>query len=222
MEEKENKNNSEKKEILRLSLAIVFVTLFVLLLLFVYYSNEKAKTNQYGYDIPPDNSLVEYTDVYELISELKANEETQYFLLSRSSCPWCKEYIPYINEYAYKNNITIKLFDPSPYKGYTLTEEGEFNFNYNEYKVMVDFISESPQLEALNLLQKYTVHSPSGNVEQEVLWLYVPYLYKVENGVVVDVLKTPEDHVKDSNGKLPLMTEKQSLLFRYYIIDFFD
>ena len=219
----QKKENSEhKKEIIQLCTTIVLLTLFVLMLLAIYVENQKLETKKLGYNIPSINSLIEYKDVYQLIEELESNNETQYLLLSRPSCPWCKEYIPYINEYAFENKIKIKLFDPSPYKGYSLTEEGEFNFTYDEYKVMLNFIANSPQAEALELLKKYTVYSPSGNFEQEVLWLYVPYLYKVENGVVVDVLKTPDDHVKDANGKLPLMTEKQTLLLKYNIIEFFD
>lgn len=198
---------------------ILFITILVVFLVSMHHNSERKKL---GYDIPENNALVNYTNVDKLIGDLNEKTgKTRYLLISRPTCPWCYQYVPYINAYATKNDIDIWYFNPQDYRGATVDKDGNYTYDHIEYEKIVNFIRSTEGAFSKGFIRSNSIESTEDpNVIVKVPWLYVPTLYKVVDGTIVEKLKTVPGHDK-IDGILPSMTDVQKEVLMTNIEDFF-
>lgn len=201
---------------------LILFALIVSFVLLVLSSNQKPEDKKLGYNIPESNALVEYKDTEKLIADLSEKTgKIRYFIIARPTCVWCYQYMPYINEYAMENNIEIWYFNPEQYKGATVDKDGNYSYDYIEYERVVKFVRSTEGAFENGFIRYNSVQSlEDPNVFAKVPWLFVPSLYKVVDGTILEKLQTIPGHEK-VDGVLPPMTEVQKEVLTTNIEKFF-
>lgn len=202
---------------------IEFVILIAGIITLVYIKIRNAEDKKLGYDIPRNNALVEYKDTEKLVTDLSEKTgKIRYFLISRPSCDWCYQYVPYINEYAKDNDIEIWYFNPQEFSGATVDKDGNYSYDYIEYERIVKFIRSNEGAFENGFIRYNSVQSlEDPNVFAKVPWLFVPSLYKVVDGAILEKLQTVPGHEK-VDGVLPPMTEVEEQVLKENIKSFFE
>lgn len=148
-----------KKKILLVS---VFILLFGVLISILLFNNKTKETDgekfakEYS-SVNNDNVFV-YKDIDEIIKILENGTGVVY--LGFPECPWCTQYVVYLNEVAKENDIEIIYY-------HNILEDRQNNTN--EYQKIV------------NLLSNYLQYDEEGNKR-----IYVPAVIAVKKGEIID------------------------------------
>lgn len=196
----------------KISIKSVFIFLFIFLVISTLSSCRLQKANNYGYsNLKSEDSILfkikSVDDTIDIVSE-----GVNYLYIGWEKCPWCQEYVPFYNNLLKENGIdTLYYFSPYDIKGYVEKEvEGKISIDYKteEYKTLVNWILSFDQELTKNYLKINSI-TASNNEVFELPWIYVPRLYKIENGTIVDVIGTLDNHNKDENGNVMSLSEGQ-------------
>lgn len=192
----------------------------------------EPSTGSFGYDesvISEKNSLLGYDNADILIDELSREDgKTKYVYLGWKSCPWCKHYLPYFNNYAMEHDLNLLYYtDFLNVKGYEEKEvDGVWTIDYknkDQYKKLVDFFNENTTgvIKNNNITGEHTTAS--------LPWIYVPKFIKFENGKFVKFFAPYEWHTLvettvDGQTKrvLPKFTEEQEAQMLSDVEAFFE
>lgn len=171
-----------KKKILLIS---VFILLFGVLISILLFNNKTKETDgekfakEYS-SVNNDNVFV-YKDIDEIIKILENGTGVVY--LGFPECPWCTQYVVYLNEVAKENGVETIYY-------HNILEDRQNNTN--EYKKIV------------NLLSDYLQYDEEGNKR-----IYVPAVIAVKKGEIIDFddetawdtknYDTPEDYWANEN-----------------------
>lgn len=201
-----------------LHFSIVLTIVLTVFLVGCSKNSNKGDLDQYT-RIEDTTSIVYYEKFDSLVSDVSSG--TYYIYFGKPNCPWCQQYLPYYIEYAELFNQKILYYNAEHVKGTyeTINENNEIVLHVNEeYEKVVEWIHQSD----MNLNKGYVQYNlflqdSKGNLHTK-LWLYVPKLFKVIDGKIVDMVATISEHekVKDENGKmyLPELTEEQQTVLR--------
>lgn len=196
----------------KFSIKNVFIFVFIFLVIGTLSSCRLQKPDNYGYlNLKSEDSILlkikSVDDTIDIVSE-----GVNYLYIGWEKCPWCQEYVPFYNNLLKENGIdTLYYFSPYDIKGYVEKEvEGKISIDYKteEYKTLVNWILSFDQELTKNYLKINSI-TASNNEVFELPWIYVPRLYKIENGTIVDVIGTLDNHNKDENGNVMSLSEGQ-------------
>ena len=187
-----------KKRILLIIIAIVIVLCVLFCLLKVYKTEKEViKDNvkfsqEYG-SVSEDNVFC-YKTIDEIINILEHGTGVVY--LGFPECPWCKEYVIYLNEVA-KNSGCDKV--------YYFNILNDRKDNTKKYQ------------EIVNILKNYLPYDEEGNKR-----IYVPAVIAVKNGKIISFddetskdtkgYDTPQEYWK--NEDLDALKKKLSEMFK--------
>lgn len=193
----------KKKRIFMISLIVVIVSIISITIFFLFI-DKKATNNDTDaikfseeYNIDKDNVFV-YKSLNS-INKILANG-TGIVYLGFPKCPWCKGYVPYLNEVAKKENID---------KIYYFNIYNDRLNNTKDYQKTVE------------LLKDYLQYDEEGNKK-----IYVPVVIAVNKGKIVGFddetaydtkgYETPEEYWKNEDleglkSKLKEMFKKTNL-----------
>lgn len=171
-----------KKKILLIS---VFILLFGVLISILLFNNKPKETDgekfakEYS-SVNNDNVFV-YKDIDEIIKILENGTGVVY--LGFPECPWCTQYVVYLNEVAKENDVETIYY-------HNILEDRQNNTN--EYQKIV------------SLLSDYLQYGEEGNKR-----IYVPAVIAVKKGEIIDFddetawdtknHDTPEDYWANEN-----------------------
>lgn len=161
--------------------------------------------NNLGYQSLKDH-VFEEINIDQLFSIIgSSNAVPVYFAFD--SCPWCKEYISYLNEVAIECGIDkIYYFNPKEIRTYYFDQSMD-QIVLNEYfdrliKIIgVENVSQKILCDIDNL-------EDICDNKKVFSWIYVPILYIFQDGEVLGSYIGPNDHEK-VDGILPPMNEEQ-------------
>ena len=170
----------------KILMIIVGVMVIVLLLVggYIYYTKngnvDSRKFSEEYQTVTEDNVFV-YRTIDEIVNIL--NHGTGVVYLGFPECPWCKAYVPYINEVA-KDNDCEKVYYYNIYN--------DRNENNDNYKKLVE------------ILKDYLKFDDEGNKR-----IYVPAVIAVKEGKILSFddetawdtkgYKTPEEYWKNED-----------------------
>lgn len=189
---------------MRIKVCFVFSILAIFIVSLTSCS-KKSNNDLDQYTRIKDVSLVTYYENFDTLVD-DVSSGTHYIYFGKPNCPWCQQYLPYYIDYANLYNQKILYYNPEHVKGTykTLDENGNIILHVNEeYQKIVNWIHQFDSDLSKGYIQyNLFVMDSQGNPHTK-LWLYVPKLFKVVDGKIVDVVATIERHekVKDSNGK---------------------
>lgn len=192
-----------------------FVILFIISILCVLFSSSCKKESpvNFGYTgLDANNSIItEIKTVDETIEVTK--EGTKYLYIGWEKCPWCQKYLPYYNDVLKENGVeTLYYFSPYYIKGSEEIETDEnisVKYKNAEYEKLVNWILTFDYDLSKGYLKMNKITATNGQTF-ELPWVYVPLLFKIENGSIVDFVSVLEDHTKDEiTGKVKDFTEEQ-------------
>ena len=205
MEKKEIKKNENKKELITgiiIGVVLVVVILGAFIIPMIKSSNtektkEEEKVSKKFVDEYPEvgkDNVFEIKTIEEIIKVLEHGTGLVY--LGFPECPWCQEYVLYLNEVAKEKNVE---------KIYYFNILNDRKDNTKEYQKIV------------KLIGKYLQYDEDGNKR-----VYVPAIIAVNNGKIVGFddetawdtkgFEDPKDYwtdkeVKDLKEKLKEMIE---------------
>ncbi len=192
----------------------------LLLIIFLVGCSKESKNDLDNYTRVDDTSLIKYYDDFDaLVNAVSVG--THYIYFGKPECPWCQQYLPYYVEYAELFNQKILYYNPEHVKGTYESSDANGNIILHvneEYQKIVDWIHQfdsdfSKGYTQYNLFVMDSIGSP--HTKQ---WLYVPKLFKVVDGKIVDMVATISGHekIKNVNGELflPEMTEEQKEILK--------
>lgn len=189
---------------MKIKLCFVFSILAIFIVSLTSCS-KKSNNDLDQYTRIKDVSLITYYENFDSLVD-NVSTGTHYIYFGKPKCPWCQQYLPYYIDYANLYNQKILYYNPEHVKGTyeTLDENGNIILHVNEeYQKIVNWIHQFDSDLSKGYIQyNLFVMDSQGNPHTK-LWLYVPKLFKVVDGKIVDVVATIEGHekVKDSNGK---------------------
>lgn len=189
--------------------------------------NSQSKGDLDEYKNLPQKNNIEYFENFDNMIE-KVQSGTHYLYFGKPNCPWCQEYLPYFDEYAKKYNKVIYYYNAEGVKGtYEIVDEdGNISFHVNEeYMKIVNWIYQfDKDLSKKYVNMNFNLKDSKGNYHMS-LWLYVPRLFKVVDGKIVDCVGTIEGHekIKDEEGNvfLPPLNDNQKELLNEKLDNFF-
>ena len=192
----------------------LLITSITLIFLIVSCSYIPSKDN-YGYkNLNKNDSILTMLNSVDETIEITSTG-TKYLYIGWEKCPWCQRYVPYYNNILKENNIeTLYYFSPYQIKGYVEKEEnGNIMIDYKteDYKKLVNWILSFDEDLSKNYLKTYSIKASNEQVF-ELPWLYVPRLYKIENGAITGVVGTLEGHSKNEEGIVSEFTKEQEEL----------
>lgn len=203
----------EKNSIIKKT--IIFITFLIIASLSVLFSFscKKASPTNFGYTgLDANNSIItEIKTVDETIEVTK--EGTKYLYIGWEKCPWCQKYLPYYNDVLKENGVeTLYYFSPYYIKGSEEIEtDGVVSVKYKniEYEKLVNWILTFDY----DLSKGYLKMNKITATNEQTFglpWVYVPLLFKIENGSIVDFVSVLEGHERDGiNGKVKDFTKEQ-------------
>lgn len=194
-------------------LAFIPVIIMLTSFLFIGCKNNQGDLSEYK-NLDKNNNIVYYESFDKLLNDVQEGEKYIYF--GKPNCPWCQEYLPYFNEYAKKYDKKIYYYNADYVKGTyeTINEKGEIEFHVNEeYLKVVNWIHSFDKEMTKNYVSiNFNLKDSQGNIRPSI-WLFVPKLFKVVDGKIIDCVSEIEGHVtiKDESGNyyLPVLNEKQ-------------
>lgn len=147
-----------RKKCVYIVIAILIMALLIGYLIFFNKSKDNNDAQKFAleYGITTNNVFV-YRDQQEIINILKNGTGIVY--LGFPECPWCKEYVKYLNEVAKESNFN---------KIYYLNILNDRKNNTEEYQ------------EIVSLLDEYLRYSDEGTKR-----IYVPAMIVVQNGKII-------------------------------------
>lgn len=214
--------NKKTFKIILFSIAgIVLLFILILGIMFINYLNNKNELDDYN--LPKENQFILYEEYDKLMETLLSNG-TYYLYIGKPNCPWCQEYVPIYNEIAKDKNKNIICYNADRIKGTVeyLNDDGTITLSLTkEYDELIKFLATYDESASLGYW-KYRIIADSKNNLHTLKWLYVPGLFKIENGKVTDFLGTVKGHIKDKNGTLRNLTEEEKNNFENDLLDFFS
>ena len=147
-----------RKKCIYIVIAILIMALLIGYLIFFNKSKDNNDAQKFSleYGITTNNVFV-YRDQQEIVNILKNGTGIVY--LGFPECPWCKEYVKYLNEVAKESNFN---------KIYYLNILNDRKNNTEEYQ------------EIVSLLDEYLRYSDEGTKR-----IYVPAMIVVQNGKIL-------------------------------------
>ncbi len=171
-----------------------------------------SKSNM-GYNNLKDKNHVFSNVSYQKIEELFINKDSFYLFLAFPECPWCKEYIYYVNDCAKKNNVNnVYYLNLKNFRNYEIIDyENNIYTLTGDYQNLINFIGKE------NLEEK-KIYNPNNDLEYVLIdaWIYAPMLLKIENGSVSLTFKTVLGHEKEEGILPPLTSEQKAILIEAY------
>ena len=201
-----------KKIIKRTTFSVILFIISILCVLFSSSCKKESPVN-FGYTgLDANNSIIaEIKTVDETIEVTKKG--TKYLYIGWEKCPWCQKYLPYYNDVLKENGVeTLYYFSPYYIKGSEEIEtDGNISVKYKnaEYEKLVNWILTFDYDLSKGYLKMNKI-TTTNKQTFELPWVYVPLLFKIENGSIVDFVSVLKDHTKDeTTGKVKDFTEEQ-------------
>lgn len=132
------------------------------------------------------------------IIETTISTDVTYVIIGRNTCPYCKLYVPAYSMIFDDLNIELNYFDVKEINVETYDDEGKAIYKYSEYKTLVEYLN-SNNYAIENGYMKMSNFNNNG-IKSSLPWLYVPRLYKMQNGKIIGQLSVEEDNEQDENG----------------------
>lgn len=196
---------------MRKTFILTFICIF--LLCFSSCKYQKTELDEYN-DLQNKENISIYENFDTLVSDIK--EGTHYIYFGKPSCAWCQEYLPIYNEFAINNNQNIKYYNADYVKGTyeTKDENGNITLHVNEeYSKVVNWIKQFDENLEKDYIGLNINLTDSEGKRYTFYWLFVPKLFKIVDGQIIDMVSTVDGHnkVNDENGNpyLPKLSNEQ-------------
>ena len=170
-----------KKTLIYITSIVMLITTIALTILFsIQTKKDKTDIAKYNLENPV---LIQYTD-FEQLKKAIDDDDTWFIYFGKPNCPYCKRYLPIVNEIMYNKNIPILYFNAESIKGSYYDEEGNLKLN-EKYVDVINWIKDNSIVDAK---ENSWIGSKTEN-NQTVDWLMVPRFFKVENGKITNCFK---------------------------------
>lgn len=208
---------------------MIKISIILLMAIFLLWFNipriifSNSELGQYD-NLSYNNNFEYYPNYNNFKKEVLDANGTHYIYIGKPSCPWCQQYVGLYDDIAKDYNRQIDYFNADTIKNVieTTNDDGSLSLKTDDrYQELVDFLSVYDPDMTMGYWS-YRLVADSQGINHLLKWIYVPGLFKIVDGQVVDYVGTVEGHVKDESGILRDLTGDEINLFKDKLKDFFE
>lgn len=184
-----------KKRFLIIGIVIIAVIGAFLIYKYAIPDTTKTTTKKFNseYTLLDSDNVFVYKSLDEIINVLKGG--TGIVFLGFPECPWCQQYVVYLNELAKENNVK---------EIYYYNIKNDRKDNTDKYKKVVA------------LLDEYLPYDDAGNKR-----VYVPNVTFVKNGVIL-ANDNETSLINDGSAPTDYWTEENISIFKTKMNEYFE
>ncbi len=184
-----------KKRFLIIGIVIIAVIGAFLIYKYTIPDTTKTTTKKFNseYTLLDSDNVFVYKSLDEIINVLKGG--TGIVFLGFPECPWCQQYVVYLNELAKENNVK---------EIYYYNIKNDRKDNTDKYKKVVA------------LLDEYLPYDDAGNKR-----VYVPNVTFVKNGVIL-ANDNETSLINDGSAPTDYWTEENISIFKTKMNEYFE
>lgn len=132
------------------------------------------------------------------IIETTVSSDITYIIIGRNTCAYCKLYVPAYSMIFEDLGIELNYFDIKGINKEAYDEEGKAIYAYSEYQTMVEYLNADNY--AIDNGYMETTSFNNNGIKSSLPWLFVPRLYKMQNGRIIGQLAVEEIPDSSSDG----------------------